>query len=118
MTIDHQATEKEPSISLAGGRIRCARCQAMSKRTKLQCGAPAMKGKRVCRTHGGLSCGPVTDAGKQRSAAARTTYGHETRQLRAERSKKLAELRELEVLARSAGIMSGPATPGRKPTGG
>ena len=110
--------EPEPFISLANGRIVCSRCQAMSKRTKMQCGAPAIRGKRVCRTHGGLSRGPVTDAGKQRCAAAKTVHGWETRKLRAERSKKMAELRELEVMARSAGIMTGPATPGRKPTGG
>ena len=109
--------DKEPLISLAGGRIRCARCQAMSKRTKLQCGAPAMKGKRVCRTHGGLSRGPVTNAGKQRCAAAKTIHGWETRKIRAERSQKMAELSELEVTSRSAGIMLGPATPGRKPKG-
>ena len=43
-----------------GGRIRCIQCKAQSKRTKLQCRAPAMKGKAVCRTHGGLSTGPKT----------------------------------------------------------
>ena len=32
-------------LLLAGGRIRCRRCSARSKRTKLRCGAPAMKGK-------------------------------------------------------------------------
>lgn len=47
----------------AGGKIRCMRCQAMSKRTRLQCGAAAMKGKRVCYTHGGKSTGPKTTAG-------------------------------------------------------
>ena len=37
-----------------GGRIRCIQCKAQSKRTKLQCRAPAMKGKAVCRTHGAI----------------------------------------------------------------
>ena len=117
MTTDQQAIEKEATLSLANGRIVCARCQAMSKRTKLQCGAPAMKGKRVCRAHGGKSTGPVTDAGKQRCAAAKTIHGWETRKIRAVRSQKMAELSELEVTSRSAGIMLGPATPGRKPKG-
>ena len=54
----------EDVMFLAGGRIRCRRCSARSKRTKLRCGAPAMKGKRVCRTHGAKSTGPRTEQGK------------------------------------------------------
>ena len=107
-------TDKEPFISLAGGRIRCARCQAMSKRTKLQCGAPAMRGKTCCRIHGGKSTGPRTEAGRKRCAAARTVYGNETRAIRAQRGKKMAELKELEHLARVAGMISGPRRRGRK----
>jgi len=41
-----------------GGKIRCVRCNATSKRTKQQCMAPAIKGKAKCRTHGGKSTGP------------------------------------------------------------
>ena len=63
----------------------------------MQCGAPAMRGKQVCRTHGGKSTGPKTDAGKQRCAAARTVFGTDTRAMRAERAVKL---RELKVLAK------------------
>jgi len=37
----------EDVMFLAGGRIRCRRCSARSKRTKLRCGAPAMKGKKM-----------------------------------------------------------------------
>ena len=39
----------------AGGRIHCVQCQAMSKRTKVQCRAPATKGKTKCKFHGGVT---------------------------------------------------------------
>lgn len=90
--------DKIALLVLAGGRIKCNRCQAMSKRTKKQCCAPAMRGKSVCATHGGKSTGPKTVAGKQRIAARLTTYGNETRVIRKRRREKLAELRALEKL--------------------
>ncbi|MBM3560723.1 MAG: hypothetical protein FJX53_12790 [Alphaproteobacteria bacterium] len=34
------------------------RCSAMSKRTRCPCQAPAMRGKRVCRFHGGTAGAP------------------------------------------------------------
>jgi len=98
-----------------GGRIRCIQCKAQSKRTKLQCRAPAMKGKAVCRTHGGLSTGPKTKAGRIRCADAKTIHGRETRQKRADTSSKLAELYELEMLGRKIGLISGPKITGRRP---
>ena len=67
----------ETHIVLAGGRIRCCRCLAQSKRTKQQCQAPAMKGKSKCRFHGGKSTGPKTLAGRQRIADVKTIHGHE-----------------------------------------
>jgi len=63
----------------AGGKIRCLRCNALSKRTKLQCGGPAMQGKLVCRFHGGLSTGPKTELGRQICAAAKTIHGDDSR---------------------------------------
>ena len=69
----------ELTLTTAGGNIVCRRCNAMSKRTKLQCGGPAMKGKTKCRTHGGLSTGPRTDEGKLRCALAKTIHGKDTR---------------------------------------
>ena len=83
-------------INTAGGKIRCARCQARSKRTGNQCGAPAEKGKRVCRFHGARSTGPRTEEGRSRIALGKTLHGNETRQARAERSAKTAELLALE----------------------
>ena len=85
------------------------------KRTKQQCRAPALKGKEVCRTHGGLSTGPKTKEGRARCAAAKTIHGRETRQKRADRSTKMAELYELEMLGRKIGLIRGPKTLGRKP---
>jgi len=64
-----------------------------------------MRGKQVCRVHGGRSTGPKTTEGKQRCADAKTVHGRETRAIRAERSRVLAELRELERLAVEAGVM-------------
>ena len=98
-----------------GGRVLCNQCQARSSRTKKQCRAPAMKGKRVCRTHGGLSTGPKTAEGRARCAQAKTIHGEQTRALRVERSKKLSELRELETLGYAIGMFKGPRTVGRKP---
>ena len=80
-------------ISLAGGRINAIRCQALSKRSKLQCKKAALKGKYVCMFHGGKSTGPVTLNGKRRCAKAKTIHGRETRVIRIKRSKKLVELK-------------------------
>jgi len=75
-----------------------------------------MKGKRVCRTHGGKSTGPKTQAGRQRCADARTVHGNETRQARTERSVASARLAVLEEVGHKLGFMSGTRTRGPKPT--
>lgn len=97
-----------------GGKVRCIRCNAMSKRTKQQCMAPAISGKTKCRTHGGKSTGPQTVLGRQLCAEARTIHGRETRKQRQLRSEKLAELSYLENVARQRGQITGPKTRGRK----
>lgn len=104
-----------PFLETAGGRIRCLRCRARSKRTGLQCGAPARAGKFVCATHGGRSTGPKTAEGRARCAAARTIHGAETRQARRELSEGLVHLRALEELGRLVGLIEGPRSPGRSP---
>ena len=101
-------------LTTAGGRITCPQCTARSKRTKQRCVQPAMRGRSVCRTHGGLSTGPRTPEGKARIAAAQTVHGWETRVIRAERSQELAHLAALEDLARVLGMITGPKTRGRK----
>ena len=80
-------------ISIGGGHIYAYQCQALSKRSKLQCKKAALKGKRVCMFHGGKSSGPVTSEGRQRCSLAKTTHGRETRALRIKRAQKLAELK-------------------------
>jgi hypothetical protein len=102
-------------LETAGGRIRCLRCRAKSKRTGDQCGAPAMTGKFVCKTHGGRSSGPKTAEGRVRCAAAKTIHGHDTRQARRAFSEELVHLRALEDLARLLGMISGSKSPGRPP---
>ncbi len=100
----------------AGGRITCVQCNAKSKRTGNQCRAPAAKGKTKCRFHGGASTGPKTDQGRQRCAEVKTIHGNETRKGRTERAEVMRRLRAIEDLSYALGIMSGPSTPGRKPT--
>ena len=98
---------KGESLLTLGGRVSCKRCQAKAKRTQLQCLLPAVTGMRVCRVHGGLSRGPVTKEGRERCGAAKLVHGRETRRIHEERRQKLAELKQLEYLAQSVGLVSG-----------
>jgi hypothetical protein len=45
------------AVNLMDKAHAAPRCAAKSKRSGLQCQAPAMRGKRVCRIHGGKSPG-------------------------------------------------------------
>jgi hypothetical protein len=68
------------------------RCGARARtRGNQPCRAPALKGKRRCRMHGGRSTGPRTPEGRERSTRARWTHGsysaeaeRELRRLKAE----------------------------------
>lgn len=100
----------------AGGRITCLQCNAKSKRTGIQCRAPAAKGKTKCRFHGGASTGPRTEQGRQRCADAKTIHGNETRKVRTERAEGMRRLRALKELAYALEIMAGPRTPWKKPS--
>jgi hypothetical protein len=85
-----------------------ARCQAKSKRSGDQCRKPAMRGKAVCRTHGGASTGPKTQHGRERCAQAKTIHGWETREIRRTRAEKLKELRALEGAMLALGMIKTP----------
>jgi hypothetical protein len=102
-------------ITLAAGRITCLQCRAKSKRTGQQCRAPALKDKAVCKTHGGRSTGPTSAVGRAACASAKTVHGRETRKIRAERSESLARIADLEVIARTLGMIVGPRSAGRRP---
>jgi len=99
-----------------GGKVCCNQCQAQSKHSLSQCKKPAMKGKRVCLTHGGRSTGPRTEQGRQRCAEVKTIHGNETRKARIERRLALARLAVLEEIGFSTGLMSGKRSRGRRPT--
>ena len=107
----------EDVMLLAGGRIRCRRCSARSKRTKLRCGAPAMRGKKVCRTHGGKSTGPRTEQGKANSAKANLKNGKYTKKAQTEHSKASAQLSQLEDAMYLLGMSDAPRSRGRKAKG-
>jgi len=105
-------------LSTAGGKIKCLRCTAKSVRSGNQCLKPAMKSSRTskCKTHGN-SKGPVTEAGKARSAAAHVKTGEYTKQAIRARSQKLAEMMQLEDAMHVLKMTTAARTRGRKPTG-
>jgi len=98
---DINTVNMELTLTTAGGKIVCRRCNAVSKRTKLQCGGPAMQGKTKCKFHGGLSTGPRTDEGKLRSAQAKTTHGNDTR---ADRQVHSLAMKRLRLYAQILGV--------------
>jgi hypothetical protein len=108
----------EKFLATAGGRITCLRCTAKSVRSGNQCLKPALKASRTskCKTHGS-SKGPITEAGKARSAAAHIKTGEFTKQAKRELSQKLAEMMQLEDACHVLGLTNAGRTRGRKPTG-
>ena len=105
----------EQHLQTIGGLVTCKRCQALSKRTGVQCQAPAISGKSKCRFHGGKSTGPKTQEGRRRCAQSRWVHGNETSSLRIERSIASAELALLESVGFEFGILSGLKSRGPKP---
>jgi len=67
-TVTATSNGKEKRLVTCDGEKSCARCQGTSRRTKLQCGAPALKASKTqkCKFHGGASTGPKTTEGRQR----------------------------------------------------
>ena len=85
----------EKYVTLFGQPTPAPRCQAKSKRSQEQCKKAAIRGKQVCRTHGGLSTGPRTEQGRKRCAGAKTVHGFETRVMRKKRAEKFREMKAL-----------------------
>ena len=109
----------EQYLSTAGGRITCLRCTAKSVRSGNQCLKPSLKSSQTqkCGHHGGRNKGPITEAGKARSAASHVKTGEFTKQAIQERSQKLAEMMQLEDACHVLGLTNAGRTRGRKPTG-
>lgn len=63
-----------------GDLSKVRRCGATTRR-KTACQCPAMRNGR-CRLHGGLSTGPRTAAGLERSRRARWIHGRRSRETR------------------------------------
>ena len=86
------------------------RCQAYRKHTNRteQCKGFAMKGKHLCHKHGGArGSGIQSPEGRQNQIDASMKHGNETRLKRAQRSLAGHERRELELIGRSIGMISG-----------
>ena len=110
----------EKFIVVAGGRIRCLRCTALSKNTREQCRKPALKISRTqkCGHHGGRGSGPKTAEGRARIGAAHRIHGRETNEVRAERAQEALKMAQLEDVAHAIGLITtAKRTSGRKPTG-
>lgn len=80
-------------LETAGGRIVCLRCNAQSKRTGVQCKAPAIRGKSKCKFHGGLSTGPRTQKGRNRCAQAKLVHGRQTKEMRQNHREVMSQLK-------------------------
>lgn len=106
---------REPRC-LVFGQHSCNQCTAKSKRSGVRCLAPAVKGKSVCRMHGGKSTGPRTEEGLLRSARAKLSHGTQTRHARLAHKKAILAIRALEESALLNGIPWGPRLSGRKPS--
>jgi hypothetical protein len=80
------------------------RCTAMSKRTKQRCGAPAERGKHVCRFHGARAGAPSGTANGQYKHGQ---YSQEAIQVRRSISALLSASRKqialVEAPSKSAG---------------
>jgi hypothetical protein len=98
---DINTVNMELMLTTAGGRIVCKRCNATSKRTKLQCGGPAVRGNTKCKFHGGLSTGPSTIQGKLRCAQAKTKHGKDTRE---DRQVHRLAMKRLRLYAQILGV--------------
>ncbi len=87
------------------------RCHAKAKSTGVQCQNPAAHGTPVCRNHGARRPENI----KRGSDSPGYKHGNRTKAAEQEASRAAVRLRELEAIARDAGMLNGPKTRGRKP---
>ena len=99
------------TLIAANGKIVCPRCTAMSKRTRLQCGRPALKlsKSQKCNFHGGRSTGPKTADGKARISKAHLIHGNENLWFA-----RVADVMQILNMT-TGGQMRGPKPNGYKP---
>ena len=102
-------------MPLPGVGDRTKQCTAWSKRSGSRCKNPAVVwwglAPTVCRMHGARKRATV----RQDENHPQYKHGGGTLEAKAGRSKRLAELRELEALSFAVGIAIGPRWRGRKP---
>jgi hypothetical protein len=98
-----------PLPNIASGKTR--RCTAKAKSRGAQCLNAAAWGCSTCRFHGARK--PETI--KRGASHPQYKHGGETLEAKAERSRRLAELRDLEALSYEMGMARGPRWRGRKP---
>ena len=112
-----QNMSKNWTMLTLGGRVQCRQCRAIAKHSRVQCKKAAMKGKNVCRTHGGASTGPRTEQGRAKCAEARTIHGNSTREKRKQNAVSATRLLLLRALGNRLGLFGPEPTgwPGRKP---
>ena len=85
-----------------GDPSQAPRCGARTRRDQA-CQAPAVRGKRRCRMHGGPSTGPRTAAGRERSTRARWTHGRYSAERQREFQRLKAEYSAFNVVAAAHG---------------
>ena len=96
-----------PSVS----KHNALRCHARAKSSGTRCKNPAAFGCSTCRVHGARRPGSI----KRGSDHPNFKTGTETLEAKAERSAKLAELRDIEAEMLAIGALVGPRWRGRKP---
>ena len=114
-----QNMSKSLTMLTLGGRVQCKQCQATAKHSRVQCKKAALRGKNVCRTHGGASSGPVTERGRAKCAAAKIVHGKDTRAKRTKNAISTTKLLLLRDLGVKLGMFGDQLTgwPGRRPRG-
>ena len=109
------SVQNDDVMLLAGGRIRCRRCDGRSRHHARRCLAPAMRGKTKCYFHSGhRATGPRTEQGKANSAKANLKHGGYTKQAQTEHSVASAQLSQLEDAMYLLGMSNAPRCTGRK----